>query len=224
MNESKPDNQNAVVAAPSEGVRKALELARAAIGDACHATAVYGDDPPQLYFDALAAIRAALAAPPQRDLTKRRHLVAALEKRVNEEANDYEFRADDGSYTPNEKERVLLLDFGHGLLSAFLEILDAAPPQQSGMEEAPHCLLLSESEWIEQCANEVPTSWLDPLLTGPDAVLRGAGPWGCPDIEALLRAVQARMRELSAHPPTASPDSPEHNPAAIDAQMKGEKT
>ena len=30
----------------------------------------------------------------------------------------------------------------------------------------------------------VPTNWLDPLLTGPDAVLKGTGgTWGCPDIE-----------------------------------------
>ena len=40
----------------------------------------------------------------------------------------------------------------------------------------------------------VPTSWLDPLLTGRDAVLKGSGPWDCPDIERLLRAVRERLR------------------------------
>ena len=44
----------------------------------------------------------------------------------------------------------------------------------------------------------VPTSWLDPLLTGPDAVLKGHGPWGCPDIEALLNAVRKRVQSLEA--------------------------
>jgi len=42
----------------------------------------------------------------------------------------------------------------------------------------------------------VPTSWLDPLLTGPDAALKGPGPWGCPDIENLLRAVRKRVQSL----------------------------
>ncbi len=44
-------------------LRKALELAKAAIGDACHATAIYGDEPPKLYREALSAIEAALSAP-----------------------------------------------------------------------------------------------------------------------------------------------------------------
>ncbi len=38
----------------------------------------------------------------------------------------------------------------------------------------------------------VPTNWLDPLLTGPDAVI-GKPPYGCPDIERLLRAVRDRI-------------------------------
>jgi hypothetical protein len=38
----------------------------------------------------------------------------------------------------------------------------------------------------------VPTSWLDPLLTGPRAILKGQpGTWGCP--EALLRAIKKRV-------------------------------
>lgn len=38
----------------------------------------------------------------------------------------------------------------------------------------------------------VPTSWLDPLLTGPDAVLEGYV-YGPKDIERLLLAVKARL-------------------------------
>lgn len=53
-------------------------------------------------------------------------------------------------------------------------------------------------EGMLEAADAVPTSWLDSLLTGPDAVLKGkGGTWGCPDIEALLRAVKARIRSLA---------------------------
>jgi hypothetical protein len=41
----------------------------------------------------------------------------------------------------------------------------------------------------------VPTNWCDPILTGPDAVLKGnGGTWGCPDIERVLLAVKERIR------------------------------
>ena len=39
-------------------IPEVLRLAEAAIRDACHATAIYGDDPPELYREALAAIAA----------------------------------------------------------------------------------------------------------------------------------------------------------------------
>lgn len=43
----------------------------------------------------------------------------------------------------------------------------------------------------------IPTNWLDNLLTGPNAVLRGkGGTWGCPDIERLLKAVRQRINDL----------------------------
>jgi len=44
-------------------------------------------------------------------------------------------------------------------------------------------------------ADLVPTTWLDPLLTGPDKTLPGDGPWGCPDIERLLTALKKRIAE-----------------------------
>lgn len=37
----------------------------------------------------------------------------------------------------------------------------------------------------------VPTSWLDPILTGPAAVV-GKPPYGCPEVEAILNAVRLR--------------------------------
>lgn len=39
----------------------------------------------------------------------------------------------------------------------------------------------------------IPTNWLDPLLTGPDAVI-GNPPYNCRDIERLLRAIHLRAR------------------------------
>lgn len=38
--------------------REALREAESAIHDACHATAIYGDQPPQMYLDALKTIAA----------------------------------------------------------------------------------------------------------------------------------------------------------------------
>ncbi len=38
----------------------------------------------------------------------------------------------------------------------------------------------------------VPSNWLDPLLTGPKAVI-GQPPYGCQDIERLLNAVRERV-------------------------------
>ena len=40
----------------------------------------------------------------------------------------------------------------------------------------------------------VPTNWLDPLLTGPEAVIRGHH-FDCQDIERLLRALKKRIEE-----------------------------
>jgi len=44
------------------------------------------------------------------------------------------------------------------------------------------------------CADLVPDSWLDAILTGPQKALHGTGgTWGCPDIERLMRAVKDRI-------------------------------
>lgn len=44
----------------------------------------------------------------------------------------------------------------------------------------------------------IPSNWLDPLLTGPDAALRGNGRWGCEDIERLLNGIRERMQRHAA--------------------------
>jgi hypothetical protein len=45
----------------------------------------------------------------------------------------------------------------------------------------------------------VPTTWLDSILTGPDKVI-AAPPYTGPHIEAILRAVRARI--VALQPPT----------------------
>lgn len=47
---------------------------------------------------------------------------------------------------------------------------------------------------IEECAKCVPTTWLDPLLTGPKKVAEFED---CPSVERLLQAIAARIRALS---------------------------
>jgi len=50
-------------------------------------------------------------------------------------------------------------------------------------------------EALSDMPNQVPTTWLDPLLTGPDRVVNGDS--ASRDTEALLRAVKARIRDKS---------------------------
>lgn len=49
---------------------------------------------------------------------------------------------------------------------------------------------------LQQALDAIPTNWLDSLLTGPDAALSKRAPWGCPEIEQLLRAIKARLAAL----------------------------
>lgn len=54
---------------------------------------------------------------------------------VEEYVADYEFRADEGSYSPTENERALLIDAIHGALSeASLSLAPTAPVEASGSE------------------------------------------------------------------------------------------
>lgn len=48
---------------------------------------------------------------------------------------------------------------------------------------------------IEECAKAVPTTWLDPILSGPDSV---RGTFDCPSTERLLGAVAERIRALKS--------------------------
>ena len=44
----------------------------------------------------------------------------------------------------------------------------------------------------ESILEAFPSNWLDPMLTGPHAVL-GKPPWGCPDVERLVAAIKDRV-------------------------------
>ena len=48
----------------------------------------------------------------------------------------------------------------------------------------------TEKEMVERCAALVPTTWLDPLLTGPNAA-EGLG--DCRGLQKLLRAIRDRI-------------------------------
>lgn len=62
-----------------------------------------------------------------------------------------------------------------------------------------HAFLAGASAEREQCANCVPTNWLDDLLSGPDAVI-GKPPYYSDHIEQLLRAVKERIRQRGEQP------------------------
>lgn len=46
---------------------------------------------------------------------------------------------------------------------------------------------------LQQVLDAIPTNWLDPLLTGDDKVIHKSP---CPEVEALLKAVRARIAAL----------------------------
>lgn len=48
---------------------------------------------------------------------------------------------------------------------------------------------------IEQIKEQIPTNWLDSLLTGKEAVI-GQPPYNCTDIERLLLAIKKRMGKI----------------------------
>ena len=52
----------------------------------------------------------------------------------------------------------------------------------------------SRLQALSEAAEQIPTSWLDPLLTGPDAV--GPLPWSGQQIEQFCRRLSAAIRSL----------------------------
>lgn len=66
----------------------------------------------------------------------------------------------------------------------------SADQMRAYAQQAASAAVLQERE---RCAKVVPTNWLDELLTGKDGL--GSPPYYCPDIEKLLSAIAAAIRE-----------------------------
>lgn len=65
----------------------------------------------------------------------------------------------------------------------------------AAFEPADDIVAAAKREAFEAAADCVPTNWLDPLLTGPEAAFRRKdGKFDCREIEALLRGIQDRIR------------------------------
>jgi hypothetical protein len=101
---------------------------------------------------------------------------------------------DDKSLPPEEK--LLRLIEGHlrdmpheELVSLHLKLSMECMDLRKQAKEAHRAAL-------EAAAQAIPDTWLDPLLTGENAVI-GQPPYGCPDVERLLKALQMAIRALA---------------------------
>ena len=50
---------------------------------------------------------------------------------------------------------------------------------------------------MQRLIDAIPTNWLDPLLTGKNAVI-GNPPYDCKDIERLLSAIRVRINSIAS--------------------------
>lgn len=77
----------------------------------------------------------------------------------------------------------------------FLKKLLTTEVRASQVDDLDAALAAARAEGRAEAADMIPTTWIDPLLSGPGAVLssKGDGHWGCPDIERLLRALKDRI-------------------------------
>ena len=96
---------------------------------------------------------------------------------VEEYVADYEFRADEGSYSPTENERALLIDAIHGALSeASFSLAPTAPVEASGSErERLIEVVLSFPETVDlptQRAEDLANEVLDALRPQPSGETR----------------------------------------------------
>lgn len=79
-----------------------------------------------------------------------------------------------------------------GLRTRYPRIGDEMKPRRLRRFES-HPVSTLRNKRDDAILNAVPTSWLDPLLTGPGAII-GRPPYDCRDIERVLNAVAARLR------------------------------
>jgi hypothetical protein len=75
----------------------------------------------------------------------------------------------------------------------FLELLDGEVGSLGlYIDELRKSISEAASTERARCVALIPTTWLDPLLTGPTAVVN-APPYGCQDIVRLLNTIRERM-------------------------------
>lgn len=61
-------------------------------------------------------------------------------------------------------------------------------------ERAKKAAQKARSKRDKAILDAIPTSWLDPLLSGPEKI--AAPPYTCTDVERLLRAVRDRVKVI----------------------------
>jgi hypothetical protein len=66
---------------------------------------------------------------------------------------------------------------------------------------------MKKRDAVQIATQAIPTGWLDPLLTGPNAVL-GQPPYNCHDVERLLNAIRARIAVRFETSPPNGPAEP----------------
>ena len=54
---------------------------------------------------------------------------------------------------------------------------------------------------LRACVAAVPTTWLDPLFTGPEGLRYSGNGWLCRDIEKLLNRIRQRILAIPAVEP-----------------------
>ncbi len=62
---------------------------------------------------------------------------------------------------------------------------------------------------FEEAAKQVPSNWLDPLLTGPKSIV---GNVSCPDVERLYKAVSERLKRQALARSIRSPHADKPKP------------
>lgn len=103
---------------------------------------------------------AALRAMPRVTDNASRAFVEATSGIVSEYLADYELRGDEGDYTPNASERILLEDFGEGVLYEFQKALNASGlistrSAQPGTDGRPNSIKIYPLERIERYEREM---------------------------------------------------------------------
>ena len=68
-------------------------------------------------------------------------------------------------------------------------------PDLWSADQMREAIATARAQALKEAAQEVPTTWLDPMLTGPDAI--GSPPFGGTQIEQLCRRIAGRIRSLA---------------------------